>query len=202
MGAIVDRLQPANAEPSISQLVAARQPGHMLPADFYLRPDVFEADLDILFRREWLFVGVAADVPEPGDAFTVEIASSSVIIVRDDDEVIRAFHNICRHRASRLLEAGATSVAKLVCPYHQWTYELTGELLFAKNMGKDFDRKCNGLHPVHLREIAGLLFICLAPQAPDGIDELVRTMEPRLAPYDLNNAKVAHEETIVEACNW
>src|SRR5699024_7432484 len=100
MSAILDRLQPANNGSSISQLVAARQPGHMLPAEFYLRPDVFETDMDVLFRREWLFVGVTADVPEPGDAFTVEIASSSVIIVHGDDDVIRAFHNICRHRAS------------------------------------------------------------------------------------------------------
>src|SRR5699024_7081848 len=175
MSAILDYPAPASENNlSISQLVAARKPGHMLPADLYLRPDVFVADLDILFRREWLFVGVTADVPEPGDAFTVEIASSSVIIVHGDDEVIRAFHNVCRHRASRLLEPGLTSVAKLVCPYHQWTYELTGELLFAKNMGKDFDRKSCGLRPVHLRKVEGLLFICLADEAPDGMDELAR----------------------------
>ena len=203
MSAILDYPAPASENNlSISQLVAARKPGHMLPADLYLRPDVFAADVDICFRREWLFVGVAADVPEPGDAFTVEIANSSVIIIRGDDEIIRAFHNVCRHRASRLLEPGFTSVAKLVCPYHQWTYELTGELLFAKNMGKDFNCKNHGLFPVHLRDIGGLLFVCLANEAPAGIDELAQVMAPRLAPYDLGNAKVAHEESIIEECNW
>ena len=202
MSAILDRPLLPNEKTSIHQLIAARQPGHMLPAGLYLRPDVFEADLDVLFRREWIFAGVAADVPEPGDAFTVDIANSSVIIVRDDDEIIRAFHNVCRHRASQLLEPGPTSVAKLVCPYHQWTYELTGELLFAKNMGKDFDRKSCGLLPVHLREVGGLLFICLAAEAPQGMDELATIMQTRLAPYDLHNTKVAHEESIVENCNW
>lgn len=202
MSAILERLSEAGGEPTISQLIAARKPGHMLPAEFYYRPDIFEADLNGLFRHEWILVGVSADVPEPGDVLTVEVASSSVIIVRGDDEVIRAFHNVCRHRASRLLEAGASSVGKLVCPYHQWTYELTGELLFAKNMGTDFDRHNCSLHSVHLREVGGLLFICLANEAPKGMDELAEVVQPRLAPYDLNNAKVAHEESIVEHCNW
>lgn len=202
MSAILDSTPQLEAGSPISQLLAERQPGHMLPAGFYLRDDVFATDLEMLFRREWLLVGVSADVPEPGDTCTVEIASSSVIIVRGDDEVVRAFHNVCRHRASRLLETGATNVAKLVCPYHQWTYELTGELLFAKNMGADFDRSSCGLRPVHLREVGGLLFICLADEAPDGIDELEQVMAPRLAPYDLRHARVAHQESIVEHCNW
>lgn len=202
MSAILDRLPRTGQESSVSQLVAARQPGHMLPAGLYLRDDVFAADLEVLFRREWLLVGVSAEIPEPGDALTVEIAASSVIIVRGDDEVIRAFHNVCRHRASRLLETGATNVGKLVCPYHQWTYELTGELLFAKNMGLDFDRASCGLRPVHLREVGGLLFICLAGEAPDGIEELASVMDRRLAPYDLNHTKLAHQESIVEQCNW
>ena len=93
----------------------------MLPADFYLRQDVFELDLEVLFRRQWLFVGVAADVPEAGDAITIDIGDTSVILVRGDDEVVRAFHNVCRHRGARLLEPGRSTVGKLVCPYHQWT---------------------------------------------------------------------------------
>ena len=174
----------------------------MLPADFYLRQDVFETDLEVLFRRQWLFVGVAADVPEPGDALTVDIGHASVILARGDDEVIRAFRNVCRHRGARLLEAGHTTIGKLVCPYHQWTYELDGALIDAKHMGKDFDRSCHGLLPVHLRVVGGLLFVCLAEEAPADIDELARVAEPRLAPYDLANTKVAFATSIVEEGNW
>lgn len=187
---------------SINQLIAARQPEHMLPADFYTRSDVFDADMDVFFRRQWLFVGVAADIPKVGDTLTVEIINSSVIIVRGDDGVIRAFHNICRHRASRLLEPGSTNVKKLVCPYHKWTYALTGELLFAKSMGENFDYENCGLRTVHLREVEGLLFICPANEAPEDIEEFARVMAPRLAPYDLGNAKVAQEESVVANGNW
>ena len=107
MATVLDRSALAKEQPSISQLIRARRPGYMLPADFYLRQDVFEVDLEVLFRRQWLFVGVAGDVPEPGDAFTVEVGNTSVILVRGDDEVVRAFHNVCRHRGARLLEASA-----------------------------------------------------------------------------------------------
>ena len=202
MATVLDRSTSAKERPSISQLIRARRPGHMLPADFYLRQDVFELDLDVLFRRQWLFVGVAADVPEPGDALTVDIGNASVILARDDDDQIRAFRNVCRHRGARLLEAGPATIGKLVCPYHQWTYELTGELIDAKHMGKDFDRSCHGLLPVHLRTVSGFVFICLADEAPADIDELARVMEPRLAPYDLTNTKVVFEQSIVEEGNW
>src|SRR5918998_783405 len=116
MATVLDRSTLGRERPSIGQLIRARRPGYMLPADLYLRQDVFEVDLEVLFRRQWLFVGVAADVPEPGDAFTVDIGGDSVIIVRGDDEVVRAFRNVCRHRAARLLEPGRTTVGKLVCP--------------------------------------------------------------------------------------
>lgn len=202
MVTVPGRSVSTNEQPSISQLIQARRPGHMLPAEFYLRPDVFGADIEVLFRHQWVFVGVAADVPEPGAAFAVDIGDASVIVVRGDDGVIRALHNVCRHRGARLLEPGPTSVGKLVCPYHQWTYELTGELIYAKHMGKDFDRGCHGLRPVHLREIGGFLFVCLADEAPSNIDELARVMEPRLAPYDLVNTKVAFEKSIIEEGNW
>ena len=104
--------------------------------------------------------------------------------------------------AAPACSSGPTTVGKLVCPYHQWTYELTGELVYAKHMGKDFDRSCHGLLPVHLRAVSGFLFVCLADEAPADIDELARAMEPRLTAYDLANTKVAFEKSIVEEGNW
>ena len=202
MSTVLDRSVSVAERPSIGQLIRARRPGHMLPADFYLRQDVFEADLEAVFRRQWLFVGVEADLPEPGDTYTVEIGSASVILVRDEDRGIRAFHNVCRHRGARLLEPGRSTVGKLVCPYHQWIYELNGELIYAKHMGRDFDRSCHGLRPVELRSVGGLLFIWLADDTPAPIDELARVVEPRLAPYDLANTKVAFEQSIIEEGNW
>ena len=74
-----------------------------------------------------------AELPEPGDFVTVEVGPSSVIIVRDDDEEVRAFHNVCRHRGSRILDDDRGSVGNLVCPYHHWTYGVDGCLLHADN---------------------------------------------------------------------
>lgn len=186
----------------ISALVSARRPGYTLPGGLYTRRDVFEADLDVIFHRHWIAVGCEADIPEPGDVYAVDIGRSSVILVRDEDDRVRAFFNVCSHRASRLVPAGRSVVGKLVCPYHQWAYELTGELFAAPHMGRDFDKALHHLKPVHVRSIGGLLYVCLWGDPPQDIETLAEVMEPRLAPYDLRNAKIAFETDLVEDGNW
>ena len=187
---------------SVSALLRTRMPGYTLPAGLYTRPEVFEADMEAIFHRQWLLVGVEADVPEAGDVYVVDIGRSSILILRDDDEVVRAFHNVCRHRGARLLDAGKHTVGKLVCPYHQWTYELTGDLSMAPHMGEAFDKSCHDLRSVLLTSVGGLLFACLAEQPPADFADLAEAMEPRFAPYDLANTKVAYETSIVEQGNW
>ena len=124
---------------TVSQLLRDRRPGHTLPAGLYTREDAYLADLEVIFHRHWIAVGVEADVPEAGDVYALDIGRSSIVILRDDEERVRAFHNVCSHRGARLLPPGRGTIGKLVCPYHQWTYELTGELVDAPHMGADFD---------------------------------------------------------------
>jgi Rieske 2Fe-2S family protein len=186
----------------ISALLCTRQPGHTLPAGLYTRRDVFEADLDVIFHRHWIAVGVEADVPEPGDVYAVDVGRSSILLVRDEEENVRGFFNICSHRAAKLVPAGHSVVGKLVCPYHQWAYELTGELFAAPHMGRDFDKALHHLKPINVRSIGGILYACLSNDPPEDIEELARVMEPRLAPYDLANTKVAYETELVEDGNW
>jgi Rieske 2Fe-2S family protein len=186
----------------ISALLRARLQGHMLPAGLYTRDDAFEADMEVIFHRHWIAVGVEADVPEPGDVCAVDVGRSSIAILRDEDGGVRAYHNVCSHRGARLLDAGRGTVGRLVCPYHQWTYELTGELIDAPHMGVDFDAGLHHLRPVQLRSIGGLLYACLSDAPPADIEALAEVMEPRLAPYDLRNARVAFETEIVEEGNW
>jgi Rieske 2Fe-2S family protein len=187
---------------TLSSLLRSRRPGYTLPAGLYTRQDVFEADAEVIFHRHWIAAGVEADVPEPGDVYALDIGRSSVVILRDDDGIIRAFHNVCSHRGARLLDAGRGTIGRLVCPYHQWIYELSGELIDAPHMGAGFDKGLGHLRPVHLRSIGGVLYICLSETPPDDIDGLARIMEERLAPYDLANAKVAFETDLVEHGNW
>ena len=95
--------------------------------------------MEAIFARHWIHVAVEPDIPEPGDYITVDVGRHSVVIVRDDDQQIRAFHNVCRHRGSRLCQEQQGSVGNLVCPYHQWTYTLDGKLAYAEHMGAGFD---------------------------------------------------------------
>lgn len=187
---------------SLAQLVARRKAGHSLESGFYTRPDIFETDLDLIFGRHWIYVGVEPDVPEPGDVFVVDIDKTSVLIVRDDDMQIRAFHNVCRHRGARLVEGPHEQVGNLVCRYHAWTYTLEGDLVFADHMGEDFDKSCRGLKPIHLRSVAGLLFICLADEAPADIEEMAAAMTPYLIQHDIPNTKIAHSVDLIEHGNW
>jgi len=193
---------PLHARTPISALLADRLPGHALPGGLYTRDDVFAADMEVFFNRHWIAIGLECEVPEPGDVHVVELGKSSVIVLRDDDNALRAYRNVCRHRGSRLLGPGPAIVSKLVCPYHQWTYELTGELLNAPHMGQDFDKACRALKPVRFVSVGGLIYVCLSDDPPTDIVRLVETMEPRLAPYDVGNAKVAHQVDIVERGNW
>jgi len=186
----------------LSDLLRRRRPGHALEAAFYTSDEVFAQDLAVIFGRHWIHVGVEADVPEPGDFVAVNLGGESVVIVRGDDQEIRAFHNVCRHRGSRLVMEAQGSVGNLVCPYHQWTYDLEGRLISALHMQPDFDPSCHGLKPVHLRSLAGLLFLCLAPEAAPGFDAMAEVMEPYLSPHNLRNTKIAHQTDLVERGNW
>ncbi|MFA5121747.1 SRPBCC family protein [Zavarzinia sp.] len=187
---------------ALDALIARRRPGYSLEAPFYSSPEVFAADMELIFGRHWIFVGVEPDVPEPGDCYTVEIGTSPVLILRDDDMQIRAFHNVCRHRGAKLVDREKATVGNLVCRYHQWTYGLDGKLLFAEHMGQGFDRSCHGLKPVHLRSLAGLLFVCLADDPPDDFDAVAKVMTPYLAPHDLPNCRVAFQSDLIEKGNW
>ena len=79
-------------------------------------------------RAGWLFAGFAFEVPNPGDFLTLSVGDAPVLVIRGDDGVVRAFHNVCRHRGSQICRTESGHVRALVCPYHSWTYSQRGEL--------------------------------------------------------------------------
>ncbi len=178
-----------------------RKPGYSLEQAFYTDPDLYRLDLDLIWYRDWLFIGHDCELPKPGSYFTVQIGDYPVVVVRDAKGAIRAFHNTCRHRGSRVCTAAKGTAAKLVCPYHQWTYDLDGRLVFARQMGAGFDASQFGLKPVACESVAGYLFICLADEPAD-FAPVRAQVEPYLAPHRLTETKIAFESTIIEKGNW
>lgn len=185
----------------ILSLLMTRKPGYSLPQAFYTDADVFQADIRHIFYHEWQMVGAGAEMPKTGNYVTLQIGDYAIVIVRGVDGALRAFHNSCRHRGSRICSSAKGSTPKLVCPYHQWTYELDGKLLFARDMGEDFDPSSHALKPVHCREVAGLIFICLS-ETPAEFSNLAATINRYVGPHGLANAKVAHQSTMIEKANW
>ncbi|MFE0763300.1 aromatic ring-hydroxylating oxygenase subunit alpha [Streptomyces smyrnaeus] len=199
-------LAPANTESAekarIWSAVARRVAGRSLEGAFYTDRDFFDLDIAAVFVRQWIFVAVEAELPEPGDYATVEVGPYSVIVLRDDEEELRAFHNVCRHRGARILEAGNGSVGNLVCGYHKWTYGTDGALRHAPSQPPGFDRGCFGLKAVHVRSVGGLVFVCLAEEPPADFAEVAARVEPYLLPHQLRRAKVAARTDLVEDGNW
>jgi Rieske 2Fe-2S family protein len=186
----------------LREMLERRRPGYTLEAPFYVSDAIFQADMQHIFGKHWIFVAVEPQVPEAGDYITVDVGREAILIVRDDDMQLRAFHNVCRHRGSRLCASRQGMVGNIVCPYHQWTYDLSGKLVHAKHMGDAFDPAAHSLKPVHLRSLAGLVYICLAPEPPADFDEVAARMTPYLAPHGLANCKVAAQVDLVEHGNW
>ena len=182
-------------------LLTGRDLNFSLEQKFYTDPEYHKLDLENIFYKDWLFVGHDCELPKTGSYMTVQIGAYPVVIVRDAQGGIRAFHNSCRHRGSRICAAEKGTAAKLVCPYHQWTYELDGRLLFARQVGPDFKPAEYGLKPVHCETVAGYIYVCVAEEAPD-FAAFRNLVEPYLAPHNIKDAKVAFESSIIEKGNW
>jgi glycine betaine catabolism A len=185
----------------VLRLLQTHEPGSGLTRAFYTNPGIFELDLEHLFYREWLFAAHSVELPEAGSYLTLQIGAYPVLLVCGGDGIIRAFINSCRHRGARLCPETRGSALKLVCPYHQWAYELDGRLFAARQMGSDFNRKHFGLRPVHCESVAGYVFVCLAAEPPQ-FAAARRQLESYLLPHRLAQARVAFESTIIEEGNW
>src|SRR3546814_1067459 len=94
-------------------LLAARRPGHSLPQGLYSDAAIFDLDVSLIYHREWLFAGHTCEVPEAGDFLTLRVGAAEAVIVRGADGVVRAFHNTCRHRGSRICQRSEEHTCEL-----------------------------------------------------------------------------------------
>jgi phenylpropionate dioxygenase-like ring-hydroxylating dioxygenase large terminal subunit len=155
-----------------------------LPAWIYHDPEWHAAEMAKVIRPSWQIVCHLADIPNPGDWHALEYLGESILAVRGDDGVVRAFTNVCRHRGSRLVDGAAGCTKKLVCPYHAWVYELDGRLTGVplKSSYPHFHLKDHGLAKVDLEIWRGFVFVRLEAGLPS-VAEMMAPWEAEVAPY-------------------
>ncbi len=179
-------------------------PVHSLDARYYTDPQVFEIEKHGLLARTWQFGCHVSELEGIGAFKTFEIAGESLFAIRGRDDKIRVFYNVCQHRAHQLVQ-GAGTTRVVVCPYHSWTYELTGQLRAGPNIGAvdGFDKSRICLTEVRSEAFLGFLFVNLDPDAQP-MEDWFPKARAELEEWVPNWAvlKPLHWVEIPEKCNW
>ena len=194
-------------------LAAFESPGPVargLPAAAYTSEAFFALEHERIFSASWVFAGFAHELTRTGDVMPVTVAGRPVLLVRDAEHRVRAFHNVCRHRCLKLVDAPGNAGRAIRCPYHSWTYGLDGALHLAPYFGgrepraapAGFDREEHGLAPVRSETWHDWIFVDLSGSAPS-FEDFVAPLQRRLGGLDL--APMHHLATIdfgAVAANW
>jgi len=177
-----------------------------LPREFYLDDaGLFEAELDRVWYRQWLYLAHASELPEPGDYVVREHLGESVLLVRDRDGELGAMLNVCRHRGARMVDAPCGRLKRVVCPYHQWTYGLDGRLVGAPSMpdGDAIDYASLGLYRLPLETWRGFVFGCLGELPPPAsIGAEIAALAPSLEASEPERLRPVETRTYDCAGNW
>ncbi len=185
----------------IAKLKNAYVSGGPLTRPFYVSPEVFNADLDLVWRRHWLYAGHACQIPNVGDWMTWDVGADRIVVTRGANDDVRAFHNTCRHRGARICNAEAGHNRTLTCPYHAWTYELDGRLRTPTEREFGIHQSQLGLHPVALKNLGGVMFVCLGGDAVP-FDEGAAEIAAQMQHQGFVDAKLAHTIRYTVAANW
>ncbi|MFK7838524.1 MAG: aromatic ring-hydroxylating dioxygenase subunit alpha [Sulfitobacter sp.] len=169
-----------------------------MPPAVYMSDAFHDAELENVFKKSWFCVGRASALAKPGDYLTCELAGQPIIVLRDKDNVLRAYSNVCRHRMSTLLH-GRGNAKTIVCPYHAWTYNLDGSLRGAPAMNGNtaFCKDHYSLPDIACDDWLGWVFITLNPDAKPVTEELGEVAD-LIAGYDMTN----YTETFFEEHLW
>ena len=197
--------------------------GLTIPAEYYLDEEHYKHDERYIAENFWLLADHVSRIPEPGDFFVFKFGlGESAIVVRNESNEIRAFHNVCRHRGSRLCrhdedprpnddrlsvrqlgESGKAQVFR--CPYHAWLYDLDGSLIDAYDMPDDFDMAANSLINCHMKIVAGNIFLNFsrAEEPPEwgvlGYNSVISQMDES---HSLTDLKIGARRAYPIRANW
>lgn len=175
-----------------------------LPGKYFTSPEIYERETQKIFRKEWICVGRASDIPCLGDYFLRELDGESFILVRSVQSQVNCFYNVCRHRGTRIREESCGRFKKIIqCPYHAWTYDLFGTLKSAPNMTgvEGFDATNYSLQAVPCVVWQGFVFInlnadCVPFESSHG------AILSRFDNWGLEDLTRAHRVTYDINANW
>ena len=193
---------PQDVIAGLDACAAPEGAGLTLPPGAYANDDMARVEIDAIFRRGWIGAGRADMVANPGDFITLDVAGQSIILLRDQQGQLRAFANLCRHRAARLVD-GTGNCRGLRCPFHSWMYHLDGRLAAAPEMDKaqGFDKAEYGLIAYRAEEQQGFAFVCLDPDAAD-LDSHLDGFADLHAPWPLDTLVTTRRREFQVECNW
>lgn len=173
-----------------------------MPPEMYVSAQFLEREVETIFSREWICIGRSSKLAHTGDYLTYELAGQPVVVLRDTEDQLRAFSNVCLHRMSTLLE-GSGNRRAIVCPYHAWTYGLDGHLRAAPFMTETtgFCKENYALPSIRCEEWLGWIYITLDKDRPS-VAETLHQLEEMIAPYEMENYVECFRETHLWDTNW
>jgi choline monooxygenase len=174
-----------------------------IPAEWYTSDEVARRERERVFGDVWLVAGRVDQVANPGEYFTCDLAGEPIVVVRDEAGTLRAFYNVCRHRAARVACAEQGHATKLRCRYHGWTYDLAGRLRGTPEFDgvEDFRREDNGLVPVTVAEWGPLVWVHRGASPPP-LSEWLAPLERRGVLARVRDLQWAGRKEYRLACNW
>ncbi len=177
---------------------------YTMPSELYTSSAVHEHEKAAIFYQSWQYAGHQSQITKVGDYLTVKIHQQNIIVLRDHDQQLKAFYNVCQHRGHELL-SGNGNTQMIVCPYHAWSYSLDGELKAARNTNEmpNFKQCDFALKPVQVEELCGMVFINLDPFAEPltkqavGLEQEIRAICP-----SVDDLVFAQQDDYDVNCNW
>lgn len=176
-----------------------------IPVAPYHSEAYFELERDAVFKRVWLQIGHVCEVPQPGTFIVreLEFAKASILITRGKDGKIRAFHNVCTHRGTQLVQEASGARASFSCRYHAWTFGYDGELRSAPDFDQFYVDKADcGLKPINVDVCAGLIFVNLAPRPAQPLREFLGPLAEQLETRLIAKATTFSEYVYEIDGNW
>ena len=175
-----------------------------IPAGRYFSADFMALEQHRLWPHVWTVATHLSFIRAPGDYITVSVGRESVVVLRDTDGQVRAFHNTCPHRGMRLCREKNGKHRTIRCGYHKWEWSLDGKLrnaADAESFPVGVPPEHFALEPVRTATWAGFVWICLSPNAPD-LREYVGSLWPEVAPYQIDEWTAVQDLTVEIPCNW